>query len=249
MCWSATASFVTLGVGTILNVASYALLVRRNSPTSMLVWSWQYALLMQIPEGIAWLQLDAHTTHADADVRVVSRVAMILNITQPLALLAGIRTGGLYREFRYAYVALAMYAVVLATQANEIWPAAASIAPEDGCAHLDLRYWDASRGIVYVATSLFIVSEARPIFWALVNAGIFLTSLGFAMFLYPCGVGSVWCWFIFLAGPILLAADVMRGFAVVTPIAAISDVRVVEVPSCNRNRRVTFAALSDTSRR
>ena len=56
-------------------------------------------------------QLDA----GHADISAASRLAMVLNITQPLALLLGIRFGGLYREFRYAYVALLLYGVVLAT--------------------------------------------------------------------------------------------------------------------------------------
>jgi len=158
MCWSATSSFVTLAVGTVLNVASYALLRRWGSPTSSLVWSWQFALLMQIPEGIVWLQLDAG--HDDL--------------------------------------------VVLLSQMDEVWSHAASIAPRPGCAHLDLRYWTTSRGLVYVVTSLLVVSEARPLLWAVVNAGIFTVTLVLAMVVYPCGTGSVWCWFIFVAGPILV---------------------------------------------
>jgi len=172
MCWSATSSFVTLAVGTVLNVASYALLRRWGSPTSSLVWSWQFALLMQIPEGIVWLQLDAG--HDDRG------------------------------EFRYAYVAMLLYLVVLLSQMDEVWSHAASIAPRPGCAHLDLRYWTTSRGLVYVVTSLLVVSEARPLLWAVVNAGIFTVTLVLAMVVYPCGTGSVWCWFIFVAGPILV---------------------------------------------
>ena len=56
-------------------------------PAQRTRWWWQYGLLMQIPEGIAWLQLDGGQT----DIRAVSRVAFVLNITQPLALLAAVR--------------------------------------------------------------------------------------------------------------------------------------------------------------
>lgn len=204
MCWTATTSFVTLGIGTLLNVGSYALLRRWNSPTALLVWSWQYALLMQIPEGIVWLQLD---DSSDEDITAMSRLAMFLNITQPLALLLGIRFGGLYREFRYAYVALLLYFVVIATQFDEMWDRSSSIAPEAGCPHLSLRYWDTSRGIVYVVSSLLVVSEARPIVWAVVNACLFGVTLLLAVVVYPCGVGSVWCWFVFVIGPLLVLCD------------------------------------------
>ena len=201
MCWSASTSFVTLAVGTLLNLGSYALLRRWDSPTALLVWSWQYALLMQIPEGVVWLQLEAE------DITAMSRLAMFLNITQPLALLLGIRFGGLYREFRYAHVALFLYFVVLATQFDEVWQGSASIAPEEDCPHLSLRYWNTSRGIVYVVTSLLVVSEARPIFWAVVNACLFSITFLLAVVVYPCGVGSVWCWFVLVTGPLLVVCD------------------------------------------
>lgn len=206
MCWSATTSLVTFVVGTLFNLGSYALLRRTQSPTSLLVWSWQYALLMQIPEGVVWLQLDAGYT----DISAASRLAMVLNITQPLALLLGIRFGGLYREFRYAYVALLLYGVVLVTQFDEVWSRSASIAPNEDCPHLSLRYWDVSRGIVYLVSSLLVVSEARPVFWASVNATLFSLTFLLAIVVYPCGIGSVWCWFVFTTGPILVVCDRLR---------------------------------------
>ena len=78
MCWNAPVSFATLGLGTLFNLISYYALRERKTPTSLLVWAWQYALLMQ---GVAWLQLEAGD-----DIHVASRVAMVLNVTQPLAL-------------------------------------------------------------------------------------------------------------------------------------------------------------------
>ena len=203
MCWSATTSFVTLGVGTLLNVVSYTLLRHWNSPAALLVWWWQYGLLMQIPEGIVWLQLD----DGQKDIRAASRVALALHLTQPVALLLSIRVGDLYCEFRYSYAVLFMYAVALATNADEMWARSASIAPEEDCAHLSLRYWDVPLGTTYVVTSLLVVSEARPVFWALVNAGALLVTITLAIALYPCGVGSLWCWFIFAVGPLLVLSD------------------------------------------
>lgn len=152
-----------------------------------------------------WLQMET-----EEDITAMSRLAMFLNITQPLALLLGIRFGTLYREFRYAYVALFLYFVVLATQFDEVWERSASIAPETDCPHLSLRYWDTSRGIVYVVSSLLVVSEARPIFWAVVNACLFSVTLLLAVVVYPCGVGSVWCWFVFVTGPLLVVCDRVR---------------------------------------
>jgi hypothetical protein len=93
---------------------------------------------------------------------------------------------------------------------DQLWNEAASIAPAPGCSHLDLRYWDRSRATLYVLTSLIIVAEVRPTYWAWINAGIFSVTLVFSMALYQCGVGSVWCWFIFLAGPLLVVSEIVH---------------------------------------
>lgn len=224
MCWSATTSFTTLVIGTLLNLGSYRLLAQWESPTALLVWSWQYALLMQIPEGIVWLQLDQ-----DEDISAMSRLAMVLNVTQPVALLLGIRFGKLYRgEFRYAYVALFMYALLMITEFDQVWTHSKSIAPENECRHLDLRYWNTPRAFLYVAASLFIISEARPVVWAYANASIFAVSLLLALVIYPCGVGSVWCWFIFVSGPLLVLFDVAQRR--VTQVVSVAETVVPVVP-------------------
>ena len=110
-------------------------------------------------------------------MRGVSRLAMFLNVTQPVALFVGIRCSGLYHEFRHSYAVLVLYAVVLLTQLDEIWPRSASIAPRDGCTHLNLGYWDTSRALVYVTASFLIIAEARPAYWAITNALLFGTTL------------------------------------------------------------------------
>ncbi len=208
MCWSATTSFITLGVGSVLNLASW--LILRNvfaSPVAVVVWWWQYGLLMQIPEGIAWLQLD----NGETNIEAASRAAMVLNITQPVALFVGLWLSPLHtRSFRYAHVALFLYLLVIASEFDVVWPESSTIAPKEGCQHLNLGYWDTSRGILYAAASLLIISEARPLYWAIINACIFSATLTLSIVVYPCGVGSVWCWFIFMAGPILVAAEWFR---------------------------------------
>ena len=215
MCWNAHTSFTTLGIGTLLNVLSFTILHQRDSPVRAMVWAWQYALLMQIPEGIAWVQLD----RGESDIAVASRVAMFLNLTQPLALFVATRSSLWNGELKYGHVALFMYFLLLVSEANELWDGSVSIAPEEGCAHLDLAYWNTSRGISYVFASVFVLSEVRLVYWALVNASIFLVSLLLSLTLYTCGVGSVWCWLIFMTGPILVAADLLQNTCVslVTP--------------------------------
>lgn len=207
MCFSATTSFLTLGLGTVFNVISFFLLYKWKSPAAGWIWAWQYALLMQIPEGIVWTQYDATANHTS--IQVASRSAMTLNVTQPVAVLISVRLSRLYGGFRHSYAVLVMYFVVIFSKTDYIWNKSASIAPSEGCDHLDLRYWDVTTALVYIATSLFIIAEARPLYWAAVNAFIFLMTLLFASIVYSCGTGSVWCWSVFLAGPILLTFELL----------------------------------------
>lgn len=202
MCWNAPVSFVTLGAGTLLNILSYVALVRRGSMVAPLVWAWQYALLMQLPEGIAWLRMD------QGPIEVESRIALFLNVTQPLSLLVAIAT--LKVRFRYAHVALFMYFLLLLTEISEVWDRSATIAPSDGCEHINLAYWNTSRGFLYVFASLFVISELPSVYWAVVNSLIFLTSLAFAAAFYQCGMGSMWCWLIWTAGPLLVVAELVK---------------------------------------
>lgn len=240
MCWSATTSFVTLGLGTSFNILSYWILSRvYASPASTFVWWWQYALLMQIPEGIVWSQLD----RGDRNVEAASRAALFLNITQPVVLFLGLAFAspslrGEVATWNRARVAIALYSLALLSEMDELWNESASVAPAPGCSHLDLRYWDRSRATLYVVASLIIMAEARPRYWVWVNCGIFSVTLVFSMVLYPCGVGSVWCWFIFLAGPLLVIAEFVRR-RVWTSAESTTVVTTVVRPSLASRRQAT----------
>lgn len=189
-----------------MNLLSYYILVKRDSPIAIIVWAWQYALLMQIPEGIAWLQLN----NAESDLTVVGRIAMILNVTQPIALFVATRASPLRKPLSYSHVALFMYLTLIAAEMGELWDRSTTIAPLEGCPHLNLGYWNVPRGLLYVFASIFVMSEIRFAYWILINTSIFMVSLILSGTLYSCGVGSVWCWLIFMTGPILVSADLLK---------------------------------------
>ena len=201
MCWDARTSFVTLGVGTLFNVVSFVTLRVQNSPASPFVLVWQYALLMQIPEGVYWLEPGP----------VPSRLAMLLNVTQPHALftaavLSRLR-GGVTKA---SVVAILMYSLLMLTEVEEIWRDSESIAPLDGCTHLNLGYWNPSRATLFLTSSTVVLSELRPIYWAVVNTLLFFITFVLAVTIYTCGSGSVWCWFVFVCGPVLVIAEYAR---------------------------------------
>lgn len=200
MCWNAPVSFATFAIGTVLNVASFRAL--RGSGVAPVVWAWQYALLMQLPEGAAWL---------DGAAEAPARAAFLLNVTQPLAAHLAVRVarataGGVDRGI----VALVMFYALLVTDLGELVDGSRSIAAGDGCPHLRLAYWDGSRGTLYVVASLFVFSDLPDLVWALVNAGIFLVSLAISSAWFSCGLGSVWCWSVAFASPVLVAVHYAR---------------------------------------
>lgn len=202
MCWNAPVSFVTLGAGTLLNILSYIALTRRASLVAPLIWAWQYALLMQLPEGIAWIRIESGSIEAE------SRLALFLNVTQPLSLFLAEKL--LNIRFQYAHVSLLMYYLLLLTESQDLWEKSRSIAPADGCEHINLAYWNMSRGVLYVTASLLVMSEIPSTYWAVVNSTIFLASLGLSAAFYNCGMGSMWCWLIWMAGPVLVLADLVK---------------------------------------
>jgi hypothetical protein len=100
--------------------------------------------------------------------------------------------------------------LLLVVDLPEYWERTESIAPSDGCEHLNLGYWNPSRGVLYVFAALFVISELPSLYWATINSAIFLLSLLFAAIFYNCGLGSMWCWLIWTAGPLLVLADVAK---------------------------------------
>lgn len=198
MCWNAPVSFATLGVGTLLNVLSYVDL--RRSDARHQLWYWQFCLLMQLPEGAAWV---AH--ERGESLAAPSRAAMLLNVAQPLALLGSVVLSRRHLP-SVAATACFMYLVLLVSDAGGLWAAAESIAPKPGCAHLNLGYWDGRRTPQYIVANLLGFAAIPSRLWALVNAGIFMVALCVSVALYECGGGSVWCWAIFPAGLLLAAA-------------------------------------------
>ncbi len=205
MCWSEFSSYTTFILGTILNVFSYGTLRFLGSRVHPIILYWQFCLLMQLPEAATWNTLDKGGT----DVSLPSRTAMFLNVLQPTSLFAVVWLS-YHEKTKSAHVAIFMYLVVILGDSTSIWNASVSIAPKEGCSHLNLGYWTPGRTCAYVFATLFTFFEIPSIYWAIVNSAIFLLTLAVVSVIYSCGGGSLWCWLIFIAGPILLVGELLR---------------------------------------
>ena len=197
-------SFASLGVGTLINICSYRYLKSNEPSTAALIFYWQFCLLMQIPEGTVWVQLGQ-----GASIEIMSHVAMVLNVCQPVALLASIWFGQNVRTL-HAPTAVFMYLLLLATQFNRVWEQSRDISPERDCPHLILGYWDVSTAAIYMCSSLVCFLSIPNKFWALVNGLIFFCTLGIGAIAYPCAVASMWCWMIAGAGIILVLCELVK---------------------------------------
>lgn len=207
MCWSAQVSFTTFFLGTAFNVAfaSY-FFYSNNKVPALLIIGWQYGLLMQLAEGSAWINIDAGRPHESS-----SRAAMVLNITQPHAMFLVVSAGRWpVKRPAYGMVALLVYSFFLLSMSGELYAESDSIAPKQGCDTLYLKWWDAPEIVMYLCTSVIILCEIQSLFWRVVNLGIFCGSLLVALHVYPCGVGSLWCWIIALASPTLFLLHFIR---------------------------------------
>lgn len=164
---------------------------------SKIVFYWQFTLLMQVIEGIAWIQLNN-----DENIKLVSVFALIFNAMQPIVISIIVRFG-MHTTIKYGFTANVMYIALLLSSA--IWDFD-DISPPDQCNHLDLKYWDASTTTLYMLASLFAFYDIPSSYWALINISIFLGSLFLAMIISSCGVGSLFCWLIFVSGLFLMIA-------------------------------------------
>ena len=202
MCWSESVSYGTFVAGSLLNTLAFLYFRRMASPAWLFLAYWQFCLLMQLPEAAVWRAL------RDGESEVApSRVAMILNVAQPV-LLAGLVAAQDRRRGLLAGFGVAVYVASLLGDVTDLW--IESIAPQDGCHHLDLKYWGDGRAAAYFVSSVGAFAAFPSRFWGVVNGLIFLGTFGAVSILYSCGQGSLWCWLIFIAGPLLVVADLLK---------------------------------------
>ena len=137
MCISEGVSWTTLAIGSVLNILILIYLSQIPDPKVIipiiLILGWQYALLMQIPDALAW----RHPT-----AQYPGKLAFILNVTQPLVLFILVVIGltklgiSLVRLIP-AIVALTVYSIL--TIKDTVNRTDYNIQPPQHCKHLALQ--------------------------------------------------------------------------------------------------------------
>ncbi len=194
MCISEPVSWVTLAIGSILNILILIYLSRIPDPKIIipivLILGWQYALLMQIPDALAW---------RDPSAQYAGKLAFILNSTQPLVLfvlvvIALTKLGVSLLRLVPAIVALTVYSIL--TIKDSINRKDYDITPPNNCKHLAYRWWNRPKYIFYVLSITFTILSLAPA-WGYITLSLFVFTasiIGAKLVAGDCPPGSLWCW-------------------------------------------------------
>ena len=214
MCFSETTSWVTLAVGTICNVVSICYLLGQTKKDSralipmLFVVLWQFSLLMQLPDALAWrnIKRDRSTTSS-------GRLAYILNVTQPLiawvaAMVIVWKMGSSPITLYPATFAMVVYCILLlislirGENSYDVEPTA------KGCSTLTYRWWPRTSTLVFYWLVIILAVLAIPsLKWAALEISIFIISFVIGLVLANfCSSGSMWCWTVASAGAITTIA-------------------------------------------
>lgn len=199
MCWDARTSWVTLILGTLLNIWN---VWRYKNPTIIAVSVlWEWVLLMQFFEAFAWNNQPKDGGICNATNKWAAKGAYLANVSQPIVLaltmfaLTGDKIG---TDAKIAAAVIIMMYILWLLYAVNYAPEVTCLTPQDDCGNLTYTWWHqfpGSANFYMFALILLILLMVKPLKFALMQlVYIVVTFVGSAYF-YSCGVGSVWCWF------------------------------------------------------
>ena len=194
MCISEKVSWVTLGIGTILNILILVYLSRIHDSNIIipiiLVIGWQYALLMQIPDALAWRNPNA---------TYPGKLAFILNMTQPLVLfilvvIALSRLGVSLWKLCPAILTLSVYSILTIKEAVKMKKY--NISPPPNCKYLSYPWWDGPKYYFYLLSIVLALLALAPAWgYIILSLVLFIGSTIAAKIVSgKCPSGSLWCW-------------------------------------------------------
>ena len=191
MCWSAESSIASLIVGTIVNALCIVHLASLGSETLVpiaIIVGWQYALLMQIPDALAWVRKEYETS---------GRIAFSLNVTQPLvcfclvySVLAA-KSVSMSNLLSAAIVGI-VYIYYLLTNLRYL---DMNIKPTQKCTSLQYRWWDGIGSWLYCILMILTIMALPAKEYVWLTVGLFVISLAIVLASTKsgCNPGSAWC--------------------------------------------------------
>ena len=200
MCLSERVSWTTLIIGTIINFACILYLLRINNKKTIipivLILGWQYALLMQIPDALAWRNPNA---------KYPGKLAYILNTTQPFIFIILVAIG--LQKMNVPMTRLlpailigVIYGVLIIIETYKL--NYFTIEPLKSCRNLNYKWWDNLPIVLYFLTLILSMLAVPYLGYIVLNIVIFIGSILIAQKIVgiECNPGSLWCWSVAGAG-------------------------------------------------
>lgn len=219
MCYDEKTSWLTLGIGSIVNIGVllYLGIEHRKSQNKDLIYPvvvlliFQFCLFIQIPEGIAWGQIRRNQKIEKGPDWAVSILLSMQPVILGLLVYGACVYTGRPIPIRFWVTVLIIlltmcYFVYLALQGRNT----NLTGPTPQCKHLQYRWVASSSKLLpYLVTILLFFSVLPPTWWV-TGTVIFLGSLAWAYYMYPCATGSMWCWSVALSGLVVLLVDTFQ---------------------------------------
>lgn len=199
MCWDKQTSIITFILGTVVNI--FNIFYFRTTIITLLSIIWEWVLLMQLFEAIAWDSQPGADGECSKQNKWAANGAMIANVTQPIIIAlilvaftpVSTQNKIIAMTLVFAYICWLLYAL----NSN---PPFKCLKPTDNCENLDLAWWNKFPGgaipyMIVLAVVFFLLLRPIDVAWASII--FILVTSGISSTFYNCGGnwGSVWCWF------------------------------------------------------
>lgn len=198
MCFSEKVSWLTLLIGTLVNIGCIIYLSRIQNRNLiipiLLILAWQYALLMQIPDALAW---------RNPSSEIPGKLAFILNVTQPLVWLMVVCI--IFYIYNLPIIRLIpgiiLFMIYIVDVIRQI-PKINFQVKYDNCRNLQYTWWKKISPMLYILSCCAILLAIPSIPLVIINLVLFLGTLLMSMALVKkgCSPGSLWCWSIAICG-------------------------------------------------
>jgi len=224
MCFDEKTSWITFICGSIINLIIITYLLKKVNKNKnyiiplISIFIWQYALFMQIPDALAWHQINM----GKSPNLNIGKTAAILNFTQPIMVILGVILMYILLKKKFSiilYIGIILMfiyvtAVILYHKNNY------NVDPGKKCRSLSYSWWNSKikeltilYGVVIILGMLCIPHEVKTPYWSIINISIFLISILVTRIIsyyyenkgygQECNSGSLWCWTVAFAGLII----------------------------------------------
>lgn len=200
MCLDTKTSIITLTIGTVLNI--WNIYRYRHEPTIIAIsLLWQWVLLMQLFEAIAWQNQPGKNGICNSTNTMVAKLAYLANVSQPIILgivMFTLTSSNITLQNKIlssvvliSYILWLLYATNKAPEVKCLTPTS-----EISCQNLYYNWWGNFPGnaMIYMITLVsLILLMVRPLNFAMMQLSYIILTFVVSAIFYSCGIGSIWC--------------------------------------------------------